>query len=148
MLSFNNKGTVSRVLLPWDSPGKSTGVGCHFLLQGIEPGSPAFQADALTSELPGKPWVGTIKKCPLCDKVIDLLKLVPGGSEVKESASNAGDLGSIPWRRKWQLIQVFLLGESHGWRSLVGYSPRGRKESHTTERLHLTYGELCSHKRS
>ena len=28
-------------------------------------------------------------------------------------------------------------GESHGWRSLVGYSPWGRKESDTTERLHL-----------
>ena len=24
-----------RLLCPWDSPGKSTGVGCHFLLQGI-----------------------------------------------------------------------------------------------------------------
>ena len=31
----------------------------------------------------------------------------------------------------------FLPGESHGRRSLVGYSPRGRKESDTTERLHL-----------
>ena len=29
-------------------------------------------------------------------------------------------------------------GESHGWKSLVGYSPRGRKESDTTERLHFT----------
>ena len=44
--------------LPWDSPGKNTGVGCHFLLQGdlpdpgIEPGSPALQADALSSEPP------------------------------------------------------------------------------------------------
>ena len=27
----------SRVLRPWDSPGKNTGVGCHFLLQGIFP---------------------------------------------------------------------------------------------------------------
>ena len=27
-------------------------------------------------------------------------------------------------------------GESHGWRSLVGYSPRGRKELDTAERLH------------
>ena len=28
--------TVSaRLLCPWDSPGKNTGVGCHFLLQGI-----------------------------------------------------------------------------------------------------------------
>ena len=30
---------------------------------------------------------------------------------------------------------VFLPGESHGWRSLVGYSLRGRKESDTTEQL-------------
>ena len=27
----------TRLLCPWDSPGKSTGVGCHFLLQGIFP---------------------------------------------------------------------------------------------------------------
>ena len=46
-----------------NSPGKSPGVGCHFLLQGdipnpgIEPGSPALQADALLSEPPGKPCV-------------------------------------------------------------------------------------------
>ena len=33
----------------------------------------------------------------------------------------------IPWRRKWQPTPVFLLGESHGQRSLVGYSPWGRK---------------------
>ena len=32
---------------------------------------------------------------------------------------------------------VFLPGKSHGQRSLVGYSPWGRKESDTTERLHL-----------
>ena len=29
----------------------------------------------------------------------------------------------IPWRRKWQPTPVFLPGESHGQRSLVGYSP-------------------------
>ena len=39
-------------------------------------------------------------------------------------------------RRKWQPTPVFLPGESHGHRSLVGYSPRGHKESDTTERLH------------
>ena len=32
-------------------------------------------------------------------------------------------LGKIPWRRKWQPTPVFLPGESHGQRSLVGYSP-------------------------
>ena len=31
------------------------------------------------------------------------------------------------WRRKWQPTPVFLPGESHGWRSLVGYSPRVAK---------------------
>ena len=36
---------------------------------------------------------------------------------------------------KWQPTPVFLPGESHGPRSLVGYSPWGRKESDTTERL-------------
>ena len=33
----------------------------------------------------------------------------------------------IPWRRKWQPSPVFLPGESHGQRSLEGYSPWGRK---------------------
>ena len=39
----------------------------------------------------------------------------------------------IPWRRIWQPTPVFLPGESHGQRSLAGYSPQGRKESDTTE---------------
>ena len=52
----------------------------------------------------------------------------PGGSEVKVSACDVGDLGLIPgsrrfpWRRKWQPTPVFLPRESHGWRSLMGYS--------------------------
>ena len=37
------------------------------------------------------------------------------------------------WRRKWQPTPVLLPGKSHGWRSLVGYNPWGRKESDTTE---------------
>ena len=36
-------------------------------------------------------------------------------------------VGKIPWRRKWQPTPVFLPGESHGQRSLVGPSPWGRK---------------------
>ena len=42
------------------------------------------------------------------------------------------------WRRKWQPTPVLLPGESHGGRSVVGYSPWGRKESDTTQRLHFT----------
>ena len=39
----------------------------------------------------------------------------------------------IPWRRAWQPIPVFLLGESHGQRNLVSYSSQGHKESDMTE---------------
>ena len=36
-------------------------------------------------------------------------------------------VGKIPWRRAWQPMPVFLPGESHGQRSLVGYIPWGGK---------------------
>ena len=41
---------------------QNTGVGCHFLLQGIKPRFPALQADSLPSEPPGKP----ISYCEPC----------------------------------------------------------------------------------
>ena len=44
-------------------------------------------------------------------------------------------VGKIPWRRKLQPTLVFLLGKSHGQRSLVGYSPWACKELDTTEQL-------------
>ena len=46
-------------------------------------------------------------------------------------------VGKIPWRRKLQPTPVLVPGKSHGRRSLVGCYPWGRKESDTTERLHL-----------
>ena len=52
-------------------------------------------------------------------------------------------VGKIPWRRKWQPTLVLLPGESHGRRSLVGYSQWGRKELHTTERLHFQFHFLA-----
>ena len=45
-----------------------------------------------------------------------------------EETENLGEV-------KWQPTPVLLPGESHGGRSLVGYSPWGRKESDMTERL-------------
>ena len=50
-------------------------------------------------------------------------------------------LRKIPLRRKWQPTPVFLPGESHGQRSLVGYHPWGRKESDVTEQLILSFVE-------
>ena len=37
------------------------------------------------------------------------------------------------WRREWQPTPVFWSGESHGQRSLVGYSPEGHKELDLTD---------------
>ena len=53
----------------------------------------------------------------------------PGGSEDKASACNAGDPGSIPRSGIFpgegndNSLQYSCLGKSHGWRSLVDYSP-------------------------
>jgi len=44
----------------------------------------------------------------------------------------------ISWRTKWLSTPVFLPGEFHGQRNLVGYSPRHHKDSDTTEKLTLS----------
>ena len=65
-------------------------------------------------------------------------------SDGKESACNAGDLGSVPGSGRFlgeghgYSLQYSCLGNAHGQRSLVGYSPRGLKESDTTEWLTLS----------
>ena len=57
----------ARLLYPWDSPGKITGVGCHPLLQGIfpplglNPGLPHWQAGSTTNTT----WEAPLDKCPL-----------------------------------------------------------------------------------
>ena len=65
---------------------------------------------------------------------------------VNNPPANAGDrsefvpwVRKIPWRRAGQPTLVFLPGESHGQRTLAGYSPWGHKESDTTERLTHTH---------
>ena len=64
------------------------------------------------------------------------LACLPGDSDDKESACNAGDLGStLGWEVPLEegTASVFLPGESHGQRSLADCSPWGCKESDTTE---------------
>ena len=51
----------------------------------------------------------------------------------------------IPWRRKWQPTPVFLPGEFHKQRSLVGYSLWGCKESDTTKQLIHTHTHTHTH---
>ena len=72
----------------------------------------------------------------------------PGGSDGKESACNVGDVGSIPGLGRSpggghdNPLQYSCPGESHGQRSLVGYSPWGCKELDMTERLSTVYCDL------
>ena len=60
---------------------------------------------------------------------------------VKKSGYNERDLGSItelgrsPGEENWQLTPVFLPEEFQGQRSLVDYSPCGRKELDMTKQL-------------
>ena len=67
---------------------------------------------------------------------------------VKNLPANAGDIrdvGSIPGSRRspgeanGNKLQYSCLENPNGQRSLVGYSRWGRKESDTTERLHLLF---------
>ena len=65
----------------------------------------------------------------------------PGELIVKNLPANAGDMSLIsglersPREGNGNPLQYCCLGNSHGQRSLVGYSPRDHKESDTTERL-------------
>ena len=66
---------------------------------------------------------------------------------VNNPAANAGDMrpgfcpwvGEISWRRAWQHTPVFMPGESHGQRNLVGYSPWSDKESDMNEHVHTKF---------
>ena len=82
----------------------------------------------------------------LCTKIlnqtVDMQRGFPGGASGKQSACQCRRckrhrfhpwIRKIAWRRKWQPTPVFLPRESHGQRSLVGYSPWDHKESDTTE---------------
>ena len=71
----------------------------------------------------------------------DALDGLPWALSSKEFACQCRRHGLDPsvrkilWIRKWWATLVFLPGKIHGQRSLVGYSPWGRKESDTTEQL-------------
>ena len=50
---------------------------------------------------------------------------------------------ALLWRRQWHPTPVLLPGKSHGWRSLVGCSPRGCEQSDKIERLHFHFSLSC-----
>ena len=101
---------------------------------GIEPRSPAMQADSFPSEPPGKPFM--LLNIPLNDLGVvgaAFSRGFPGGSVVKNLPAKQEHVldprvGEISWRRKWKPTPVFLPGKSHRQRSLVGYTPWDGKE--------------------
>ena len=126
--SFQSHGLqYTRLLCPWDSPGKYTGVGCHFLLQEIFPfqGSNLsllcllpWQADSFTTEplsdvtfLPSPGWKlyfacypdwGHAVTCPL--RLSIHLIIAPGASFPGKSAYPTFPHKLQPqemWRRQW-----------------------------------------------
>ena len=79
----------------------------------------------------------------LCFLGTEMFLGFPGGASGKEPTCQCRRhkrrgfnpwVRKIPWRRAWQPTPIFLPEESNGQRSLVGYSPWGRKESDMTER--------------
>ena len=104
---------------------------------GIEAGSPALQADSLLSEPSGKPG-----KCLKCNKENGGI-LRTWSDYIFKTFVYLCAFKVQRRRRQWHPTPVPLPGKSHGWRSLVGFSPWGREESDTTERLHFYFSLSC-----
>ena len=132
----------TRLPHPWDSPGKNTGVGCHFLLHCVKvkvkslsrvrllatPWTVAHRALPSMGFSRQEYWSGV--PLPSHPHSYEGLKGngLPWWLSSKESTYSAGDVGSlrvgkILWRRKWHPTPVFLPGKPHGRRSLVDCSP-------------------------
>ena len=186
----------TRLLHPWDFPGKSTGVGCHCLLRYIyiyiglakkffwlvtpivnkvlehknvfyflPKAKQTFGASQHIYSFSDSFPIQVITKCSASFPVVYIrstmfiylnsiyhcLKWPAGASHGlsgKEPACQCRFnpwVRKIPWRRKWQPTPVFLPGESHGQRSLGGYSPRGHKESDMTEVLSMHARKMMSY---
>ena len=123
----------TRLPCPWDSPGKNTGVACHFLLQCIKVKSESEVAQLC-------PTLSDLMDCSLPGSSIHRISQARVLGHCKSSAkgkvhSNTG----LPQETRKGLmrphttigegngtsLQYSCLGKSHGRRSLVGYSPWG-----------------------
>ena len=157
-----------RLPRPWDSPGKNTRVGCHFLLQCIKVKSESEVAqscptlcDPMACSLPGSSVHGIFQARVLEWGAIAFSLLALNSTEdifnnrifltafacnITYSLRNEIIvlLQQKPWRRKWQPTPVLLPGKSHGQKGLVGYSPWGREEQDTTERLYFHFSVSCT----
>ena len=125
----------TRLLHPWDFPGKSTGVGCHCLLPFLPKVS---QIGEENENIPQRLNARTLHTLATGRARITFL--------VPHLWTTYGEGPTGCQRRQWHSTPVLLPGKSHGWRSLVGCSPWGRSESDTTEQLHFHFSLSCTGK--
>ena len=123
---------------PWNFPGRSTELGCHFLhlLQNISKGNLVGKESKMSLVV-----ASLFFKIFYFEIIIDSSPWMeePGGLQsvgsqrVGHNWATSLSFYSSFWRRKWQPTPVFVPGESHGQRGVVGYSLWGCKESDTTK---------------
>ena len=144
---------ATRLPRPWDSPGKNTGVGCHFLLQSMKVKSESevdqsclTLSDPKNCSPPGSSIHGIFQARVLEWGANLVIRIFwdwgfLGGSAIKNLLQLRSRrrrwfspwFGKIPWKRKWLPTPIFLPREFHGLKSMVSHSPRGRKKSDTFE---------------
>ena len=99
MLSATPQNVARQLLCPWNSPGKNTGVGRHFLLQGnlphpgIEPtylACPASAGRLFTTESPGKPHTCNHRKM-----VLKVQSAKTGGPQIQNYFHNNAQFISV-----------------------------------------------------
>ena len=87
-------------------------------------------------------------------KVLIFVIVFPGGSVLKNLPANAGDAGSVPGigrspgEGNGNSLQYSCLANPMDGGTWLGYSPWGREESDTTERLHSLHSRCFIHSAS
>ena len=139
----------TRLLCPWDSPGKNTGVGCHALRQGIfptqGPNLHLLHCRCILYPL-GSPLniVNIFYFLFICISILLIYSvvLIPGIQRSMEKGTMEKEL----WRREWQPTPVFMPGEFHEQRNNNGlYRPWGHRESDMTEQLTPIFINIHTH---
>ena len=129
----------------WDSEGQGSLACCSPWVRK-EPDTTEWVNNNLIKYNRWKKWLKIYM--PKCQQHIFLMGVIiiylfpyHGGSDSKESACNVGDLGSVPRSGRFpgegnsNLLQYSCLENSMDRRAWRGYSPRGLKESDTTETI-------------